>query len=88
MNVCVCVLLLFFGFVKFPSLYSDKVIVCNEISETCLEGLVSKTFQEVKVGEVLIYINSFGFLEVAINQGNASKKLKAKIGDTMTIESV
>ena len=49
---------------------------------------VSRTFQEVNVGEALVYLNSFGFLEVAVNQGSASETLKTSIGDILEIEKV
>ncbi len=63
----------------------EKVLICNEEQGICIKGRVSSTFQDVSRGEPLIYINSFGFLEVAINQGNASRELKAKTGDILTV---
>jgi S-adenosylmethionine hydrolase len=46
---------------------------------------VGRTFGDVKPGDAVIYINSFGFMELAINQGNASQQLKVSIGDEVTL---
>jgi len=70
---------------KLPFNLGENVLICDEKQEICLKGKASSAFQDVKIGEALVYINSFGFLEVAINQGNASKKLKVRTGDTLTI---
>lgn len=72
---------------KLPLSIGDRVLVCNEESKICVNGRISRTFQDVKIGEVLVYINSFGFLEIAVNQGSASKKLNAKIGNRMSIKT-
>lgn len=46
---------------------------------------VGKKFADVKEGELLLYENSFGFAEIAINKGNASKEIDAKVGDLISI---
>lgn len=44
------------------------------------------TFSKVAKGEILAYWGSAGFLEIGVNQGNVSEKLKAKIGEKVEIE--
>ena len=41
--------------------------------------------QEAKPEEALALIGSHGYVEIAINQGNAAEKFKAKPGHTITI---
>ncbi len=45
-------------------------------------------YAEVKEGEIIALIGSNNLLEIAVNQGNAQKILKAKIGDKITIEKI
>ncbi len=42
---------------------------------------ISKSYYEVEKGDLLLLINSLGYLEIAVREGNASKKLDAKVGD-------
>ena len=44
-----------------------------------------KVYGEVAVRDILALIGSHDFLEIAVNQGNASKKLKTKVGDVLTV---
>ncbi len=46
---------------------------------------VNYCYSDVKVGELLLLINSFGNYEIAMRQGNAAAKLNAKIGDEYSI---
>jgi len=48
----------------------------------------SKSYFNVKKGELLALIGSHGFLELAINSGNAAKNLKAKPGDKIILEKL
>jgi hypothetical protein len=43
-----------------------------------------KTYAEAKSKEPLVLIGSHGFLEISINQGNASEAFKVKRGDKVT----
>jgi len=43
------------------------------------------TYGEVPVGKSLALIGSHDFLEISVNQGNASQKLGAKVGDTVAV---
>ena len=44
-----------------------------------------KAYGEVEAGKPLTLIGSHGFLEISINQGNASRVFKIKNGDAVTI---
>jgi len=46
---------------------------------------VGRKFGDVNPGELVLYVNSFGHLEIAMNQGNAAKKLMVDIGDNVSI---
>jgi len=43
------------------------------------------TYGEVSVGKSLALIGSHDFLEISANQGNASKKFGARVGDTVAV---
>jgi len=43
------------------------------------------SYSEAKKGEPVMITNSFGFLEIAINQGNASKTLGIEVGDEVIL---
>jgi len=45
-----------------------------------------RTFGDVNPGERLLYVNSFGFMELAINQGNAAYELGISTGDEVCVE--
>ncbi|MEB2836778.1 MAG: SAM-dependent chlorinase/fluorinase [Desulfurococcales archaeon] len=45
----------------------------------------ARTFSDVPPGEGLLYINSFGFLEAAVNQGSAAEKLGVSPGDRILV---
>lgn len=47
-----------------------------------------RTFSDVAPGEGVSYINSFGFLEIAVNQGSAAEVLGVKPGDTLELTSI
>ncbi|RLE81530.1 MAG: hypothetical protein DRJ51_03660 [Thermoprotei archaeon] len=44
-----------------------------------------KTYGECKVGKMLTLIDSFGFLEIAINMGNAANVLGVNVGDKVRV---
>ncbi|MBS7655285.1 S-adenosyl-l-methionine hydroxide adenosyltransferase family protein [Candidatus Bathyarchaeota archaeon] len=46
----------------------------------------SKSYSSVKKNELLALIGSHGFLELAVNLGDAAKKLKVKEGDKVALE--
>lgn len=47
---------------------------------------INNFYGEVPVGEKLIYFNSSGYLEIALNKSNASKLLGLKLDSIITIE--
>jgi S-adenosyl-L-methionine hydrolase (adenosine-forming) len=46
---------------------------------------ISRFFDEVREGEPLALINSFGFLEIAVNKRDASRELTVGTGEPVTI---
>ncbi|MFP3286920.1 MAG: SAM-dependent chlorinase/fluorinase [Acidilobus sp.] len=48
----------------------------------------ARTFGDVKPGQWVLYVNSFGFWEVAINQGSAASALQVRVGDEVQLELV
>lgn len=44
------------------------------------------TFSDVKLGETLVYAGSFGFLEIAVRNGDAAKTLGVRAGDAVVAE--
>ncbi len=44
-----------------------------------------RTFSDVNPGDLVMYVNSFGHLEIAVNQGSAARKLGLEIGEKITI---
>ncbi|MCE4617457.1 MAG: S-adenosyl-l-methionine hydroxide adenosyltransferase family protein [Desulfurococcales archaeon] len=82
-----------FGNVALSTLFSDSTLknfhrVIIRTNEGILETRRVKTFGEAEVGELIFYENSFGFLEIAINQDNASKQLGVDIGDVISFRSI
>lgn len=55
-----------------------------EAGNRIIKGM-SRFFAEVPPGRPLALINSFGYVEIAVNQGDASKELGMGIGDPVTI---
>ncbi|MEM0340049.1 MAG: SAM-dependent chlorinase/fluorinase [Acidilobaceae archaeon] len=46
---------------------------------------VGRTFSDVAPGHLVVYENSSGFVEVAVNQGSACKKLGVSIGEQVIL---
>ncbi len=63
-----------------PFEYGEEVIV-NETHR----AKVVKTFSEVKRNELAVYVNSFGYLEIAKYLGNAAMELGVREGDVVTL---
>jgi S-adenosylmethionine hydrolase len=47
---------------------------------------IKRTYSEAEPGVLLALIGSSGYLEIAINQGNAARRLNAEIRDLVTLE--
>jgi len=66
-----------------PLRLGDSFII--EASGTSYRVMFKKTFSDVSPGDLVAYINSFGYLEIAVNQGNAANKLGLEIGERIRI---
>jgi len=54
------------------------------IGDTKLQS-IRTAYHEVNIGELLLQVDSNGYLEIAINQGSAADRLKVKNHDTITL---
>jgi S-adenosylmethionine hydrolase len=57
-----------------------------KVDKTVIKSL-SQNYADAAPGDLLAVIGSFGFLEIAINCGNAGRRLKISKGDTVTVKS-
>jgi len=48
---------------------------------------LKKTYGEVKPNDTVVFIGSHGFLEIAVNQGNAAEKYHVKVGTEIIIKT-
>jgi len=60
---------------------NDAKTVQTELTGISLKLALGKTYAEAKPKEPIALVGSQGFLEIALNQGNAAEKLHAKAGD-------
>ncbi|PLV59361.1 S-adenosyl-l-methionine hydroxide adenosyltransferase family protein [Thermotoga sp. KOL6] len=60
-------------------------IVKIKVGKKEFKATVTKAFGDVEIGEFLVHPDSAGFLEIAVNLGNASKLLSVKEGDEIAI---
>jgi S-adenosylmethionine hydrolase len=58
-----------------------------EIGEQRIEG-VSQTFADVDKGELVTYMGSSGYLEIAVREGNASARLGVAVGTPVRIKGI
>ncbi len=61
-----------------------KVVAIQTPTGT-FNAVVGRTFSEATPGDLIVYVNSFGFVEIAVNQGNAARRLGVEIGEKITI---
>ena len=61
-----------------------KVVAIQTPTGT-FNAVVGRTFSEATPGDLIMYVNSFGFVEIAVNQGNAARRLGVEIGEKITI---
>ncbi|MEB3779645.1 MAG: SAM-dependent chlorinase/fluorinase [Desulfurococcales archaeon] len=59
--------------------------VAIETSIGTFHAQVGRTFSDVNPGDLVVYVNSFGHYEIAVNQGNASNKLSIDIGEKLIV---
>jgi len=62
----------------------DGPVVSVEIGSLVVKRL-GRFFSEVPEGQALALINSFGYLEVAVNRGNAARSLGVSKGQEVTV---
>lgn len=73
---------------KFKTSAQQKYSTCDTMEITVWEKKITRlgrTYMDVKRGEPLALIGSAGFLEISINQGNAQKYFKVKIGNKIHV---
>ncbi len=63
----------------------DSGYVEIRVRERVFRAKCARTFGDVGIGQMLVYINSFGFIEVAVNHGSASRVLGVDVDDTITV---
>jgi hypothetical protein len=61
--------------------------VSVELPNCKLKLKLCKAYGETKPRQPVALIGSHNFLEIALNQGNAAKKFKTKIGDKVTVST-
>jgi S-adenosylmethionine hydrolase len=64
----------------------DMINVKLRSSEMMLK--LGKSYAEVNPKEALVLLGSQGYVEIAVNQGNAARKFKAKPGDKITLSAI
>ncbi len=62
---------------------AEKVNV--DLPDISLKLTLGKTYAETKRKEPIALIGSHGFVEIALNQGNAAEKFQAKAGDKIVV---
>ncbi len=60
-------------------------VVNVKLPKGLLKLALGKTYAAAAPKEAIALIGSHGFLEIALNQGNAAKKLHVKAGDTVEV---
>jgi hypothetical protein len=55
------------------------------LKDTLLRLQLCKTYGEAPLKSTLALIGSHDYLEIAVNKGSASRKLKAKVGDSLVV---
>ena len=61
-------------------------LVSVRVGEVQYETPWVKAYSDVEQGKLLIITNSFNYIELSINQGNASEALKLKIGSKIIVK--
>jgi S-adenosylmethionine hydrolase len=62
----------------------DRPVLSVEVSGLMIRR-VSPFFSEAPEGEAVALINSFGYLEIAVNRGDAAKSLGVSLGQEVTV---
>ncbi len=63
-----------------------KIIINGLNGKIELVAKVGKSFGDVQPGRPVVYVNSFNFVELGINKGNAARTYSVNIGDSVCLE--
>ena len=63
-------------------------LLCIRLKGTLLRLRLCKTYGEAPLRSTLALIGSHDYLEIAVNQGSASRRLRAKVGDALVVSQV
>lgn len=66
------------------AMLGNKMKTTIEIANYKIEG-IKKTFADAETGELLAYVGSLDYLEIAQNMGSAAQLLNAKTGDLVRV---
>ncbi len=55
------------------------------VGDKDIEAKCGRTFGDVAIGDMIVYVNSAGFIEIAVNQGDASKRLGLSVNDRVRL---
>jgi S-adenosylmethionine hydrolase len=58
-----------------------------EMANCSMSLKLAKTYAEAKPEQAVILVGSQGYVEIAVNQGNAARKFKAEPGDRITLSA-
>jgi len=67
-------------------LLSEDTKINVTIKGDTYEGLFTSHFSSVPIKSIIFLVGSTGFLEISLNQANASKELGFNVGDIITIK--
>ncbi|NVM36939.1 MAG: SAM-dependent chlorinase/fluorinase [Candidatus Lokiarchaeota archaeon] len=67
-------------------LLSEDMKINVNIRGDSFEGIFTSHFSRVLIKSIIFLVGSTGFLEISLNQGNASKELGFNVGDIITVK--
>jgi S-adenosylmethionine hydrolase len=67
------------------TIYEGTKISVN-IKDNVYESTFTSHYENIPIGSILFLVGSTGFLELSINQGNASKKMGFSVGDIIELK--
>ena len=56
--------------------------------EGTFQAIIGRKFSDVSPGDLILYVNSFGFIEIAANLDSAARRLGVSIGDKIILTHV
>lgn len=73
------------GDLKKAGINSGEQLIVGHKNNSFYANVIT-TYGEVERGSLSALIGGHGFLEIAVNQGNASRKMKIKTGDALNLK--